>query len=91
MYVLIYVDRIEPETIVPQLNLYVDEATHVSIKQAAKAAGMSLSKWVSTLVRERTSSEWPPEVLALAGAWKDFPDPEELRKGYGVDLPRETL
>lgn len=77
----------------PQLNLYVDESTHQSIKQAAKSAGMSLSKWVSTLVRERTSDKWSPEVLALAGAWKDsdFPEPEELRKGYGVDLPRETF
>ena len=75
----------------PQLNLYVDDPTHQTIKAAAKAAGVSLSKWVSNLVRERTSDEWPPEVLALAGAWKDFPDAEELRTGYGTDLPRETF
>ena len=75
----------------PQLNLYVDDPTHQTIKAAAKAAGVSLSKWVSNLVRERTSDEWPPEVLALAGSWKDFPDAEELRKGYGTDLPRETF
>ena len=58
----------------PQLNLYVDDPTHQTIKAAAKAAGISLSKWVSNLVRERTADEWPPEVLALAGAWKDFPE-----------------
>ena len=75
----------------PQLNLYVDDPTHQTIKAAAKAAGVSLSKWVSNLVRERTSDEWPPEVLALAGAWKDFPDAKELRTGYGTDLPRETF
>ena len=75
----------------PQLNLYVDDPTHQTIKAAAKAAGVSLSKWVSNLVRERTADEWPPEVLALAGAWKDFPDAEELRTGYGTDLPREIF
>ena len=40
---------------------------------------------------ERTSDEWPPEVLALAESWKDFPDAEALRTGYGTDLPRETF
>ena len=75
----------------PQLNLYVDDPTHQTIKAAAKAAGVSLSKWVSNLVRERTADEWPPEVLALAGAWKDFPGAEELRTGYGTDLPREKF
>ena len=75
----------------PQLNLYVDEPTHQSIKRAAKAAGVSISRWVGALVRERTAGEWPSEVLALAGAWRDFPDAEDLRAGYGRDLPRETF
>lgn len=75
----------------PQLNLYVDEATHSRIKRAAKAAGVSLSAWVAGLVRERTADQWPPEVLALQGAWKDFPSQEELRTGYGEDTCRESL
>ena len=75
----------------PQLNLYVDETTHLHIKRSAKAAGVSLSKWVSALVREKTASEWPVEVLALSGAWKDFPSLENIRKTRGKDLPRETF
>ncbi len=75
----------------PQLNLYVDEATHLHIKRSAKASGVSLSKWVSALVREQTASEWPPEVLALSGAWKDFPSLDAIRKTRGKDLPRETF
>ena len=75
----------------PQLNLYVDEPTHTRIKRAAKAAGMSLSKWVATVVSEKTATQWPAEVLALAGTWKDFPSLEEIRAGSGKDAPRETL
>lgn len=75
----------------PQLNLYVDEPTHARIKRAAKAAGMSLSKWVSIVVTEKTANQWPAEVLALAGAWKDFPSLDEIRTGEGQDAPRETL
>ena len=55
----------------PQLNLYVDEATHLYIKRSAKASGVSLSKWVSAVVREKTAGEWPPEVLAPSGVWND--------------------
>ncbi len=75
----------------PQLNLYVDESTHARIQRAAKAAGMSLSKWVAGVVTEKTTDQWPAEVLALAGAWKDFPSLEEIRSSEGRDAPRTTL
>lgn len=75
----------------PQLNLYVDESTHARIKRAAKAAGMSLSRWVSTVVAERTASQWPADVLALAGAWQDFPSLEDMRAAAGKDARREDL
>ena len=73
----------------PQLNLYVDKSTHTRIRRAAKAAGMSPSKWVATLVTENTAAQWSAEVLALAGTWKDFPSLEEIRAGDGQDTPRD--
>lgn len=75
----------------PQLNLYVDEATHLRMKRSAKAAGVSLSKWVTSVVQERVTGQWPPEVLALAGAWQDFPDPEALRAAPGKDASRQPV
>ncbi len=75
----------------PQLNLYVDKSTHTRIKRAAKAAGMSLSKWVATVVTEKTAAQWPAEVLALAGTWKDFPSLEVIRAGDGQDATRDKL
>ncbi len=75
----------------PQLKLYVDKSTPIRIRRAAKAAGLSLSKWVATVATEKTANQWPGEVLALAGAWKDYPSIEAIRAGTGQDAPRESL
>src|SRR5437016_5812644 len=64
-----------------QLTIYLDTFTERRIKAAAKAAGMSLSKWVASLVRDRTQTTWPKDVIALAGAWTDLPTAKELREG----------
>lgn len=75
----------------PQLSLYLDDKTARRMKRAAKAAGLSHSRWVAQLVRERTASEWPHSVTRLAGAWADFPLAEDLRRASGTDVPREPL
>ncbi len=75
----------------PQLNLYVDESTHARMRRAAEAADMSLSKWVATIVIEKTANQWPDEVLALAGAWNDFPSLKEIRAGAREDALRESF
>ena len=75
----------------PQISLYLDDDTARRMKRAAKSAGLSQSRWVARLVRERTASEWPPSVVRLAGAWTDFPEAEELRRSLGTDLPREPF
>jgi hypothetical protein len=74
-----------------QVTLYLDEETAARMARAAKAAGMSRSRWVAELVRRRTASEWPPSVARLAGAWKDLESAERLRRGAGRDVPREPF
>jgi hypothetical protein len=61
------------------------------MKAAAKAAGVSQSRWVSDLIRQKAATEWPESVVQLAGAWSDFPTAEEIRAGSGEDVPREPL
>jgi hypothetical protein len=61
------------------------------MREAAKGAGVSQSRWLAELIREKTSVEWPSSVAALAGAWADFPTAEEMRQGLGEDVPRETI
>lgn len=74
-----------------QVTIYMDDDTLSRMRAAAEAAGLSMSSWLSGLVRERTRAEWPPDVAALAGAWADMPLAEEIRASEVSDLPREAL
>jgi hypothetical protein len=74
-----------------QITLYLDAETENKLKLAAKAAGVSQSRWVADLIREKTASQWPESIARLAGAWADFPTAEEIRAGLGEDAPRESF
>ena len=74
-----------------QVTLYMDEDTLGRMRAAAEAAGVSMSAWLAQLVRERTRTEWPREVAALAGAWRCVPAAEELRGDPPAHVAREAL
>ena len=74
-----------------QVTIYIDDETERRMRDAAEAAHLSNSKWVARLIRTHISSQWPEDVAALAGVWKDFPSADELRAKPGVDVPREEL
>ena len=74
-----------------QVTIYLDDAAERRVKAAARKAGVSVSRWVADLVENRARTEWPAEVLELAGAWPDFPDLAEIRPPTGKDKPRVRL
>ena len=76
-----------------QITIYLDDKTEKVLKSQVKALGESASKWIATAIKKRAQTEWPADVLALFGSWKDsdFPDSSKLRKNYGKDLPREKF
>ena len=74
-----------------QVTLYLDEETIKRLRRAARVAGLSQSRWLAELVREKTARQWPDAVRELAGAWADFPEAEELRGSSGRDAKRERL
>ena len=74
-----------------QVTIYVDRATEKRMRAAAAEAGLSLSKWISKLIQEKTRDEWPESVKAMAGAWPDLQTAEEIRSGGDADFVRETL
>lgn len=74
-----------------QLTIYLDAETEKKMREAAERNGLSQSKWVANLIREKTATRWPDDVSALAGAWKDLPTAEEIRKAMGDDTPREDF
>jgi hypothetical protein len=73
------------------VTVYLNNDVEEKARKAAKAAKTSMSKWVANQVEKAVETSLSPEFLALAGAFPDFPDLEELRAGYGQDVPRESL
>jgi hypothetical protein len=76
-----------------QVTLYLDPETEAKMKAAARSAGVSQSRWVADLIREKTAARWPESLVKLVGTWADddFPSHKEIRAGIGEDLPREPF
>ena len=74
-----------------QVTIYIDAETEKKMIASAKAAKISKSKWITTVIKEKVTSEWPASVVNLAGAWEDFPSIEEIRAGIGKDIEREEF
>ena len=75
-----------------QITIYLENEVEKKIKTAAKTSDLSVSKWIANIIKEKTSTEWPQDVIKLAGSWKeDFPSLEEIRSTHVVDASREVL
>ena len=74
-----------------QVTIYMDEETEKKMVASARAEHVSKSKWITDLIREKVSNEWPPSVRELVGSWEDFPSAGELRSDSGKDATREKL
>jgi len=74
-----------------QLTIYLPDDIEKRARKAAKARKISVSRWVASQIEKNLEDRWPQAVLDAAGAIPDFPDIEEIRKGYGKDAPRESL
>ena len=71
-----------------QITLYLDDATQALVDQAARAHGLSKSRWVTDIIRKYAAHEWPQDCLALAGRFADFPLREENPHVQPDDVPR---
>lgn len=74
-----------------QVTIYLDDETEQKARAAARSKGVSLSKWVAERVRQGALSDWPDYVRELAGAWRDLPSAEQLRKLKGRDAKQGRL
>ena len=74
-----------------QVTIYIDAETEQKARAAARAEGVSLSKWVAGRIQRRARNEWPEAVRALAGAWDDLPSAERIRRSRTRDIPRGRL
>jgi predicted transcriptional regulator len=74
-----------------QITIYLPDDLEKKARKTAKAQGKSVSRWIASQIENSLEDRWPKAVIDAAGAIPDFPDVEELRKGYGSDAPRESL
>ena len=74
-----------------QITIYLEPDLEARMRAAAQSMNLSQSKWVANIIREKLQNEWPPTVFALAGAWADLPDLEEIRATMGSDAEREPF
>jgi hypothetical protein len=73
----------------PQISLYIDEATLRKIESAASRQHLSISKWVAEQIRSRVDPIYPKDFEDLFGSVSDdsFVRPEQ--HSYDSDSPRE--
>ena len=50
-----------------QVTIYLDDEAEACLERAARDAGLSRSRWVANLIREKTASEWPESFRRLIG------------------------
>ena len=76
----------------PQITLDLDDATQALVDQAAKANGISKSRWVAEAIRRYAAHEWPQGCLNLAGSFPDFPlVGDSANHAQAADTPRVTF
>ena len=74
-----------------QVTIYLESGVERKMNNMVKKSGISKSKWISNLIKEKTASSWPENIVELAGAWSDIPTAEEIRESLGDDVEREPL
>jgi hypothetical protein len=82
---------LQGDNIMGQVTIYLDPETEKKMLNMVKKSGVSKSKWIAKLIKEKTANNWPANVVKLAGAWKDLPTAEQLRKDMGRDVKRESV
>ena len=74
-----------------QVTIYLDNETERKLNAILGNSKVSKSKYISELIRAKTSTTWPESVVQMAGAWEDMPEADAIREAMGQDIPRESL
>ncbi|MEM9774733.1 MAG: CopG family transcriptional regulator [Chloroflexota bacterium] len=63
-----------------KVTINLDDELEFKVRKAAEAMNISKSRWIAAIIEEKLKNDWPASVLALEGAWVDFPSADEIRK-----------
>jgi len=75
----------------PQISLYIDDATLTKLEKAARKQRISISKWVAQNIRSVLDPAYPADFAGLFGsiADKSFARPDQPEPS--LDCDRENL
>jgi hypothetical protein len=64
----------------PQLHFYVPDEIAAQLRAKAKAEGMSVSKYIASIIEREVGRGWPENYFSeVVGSWVgDFPEIEDL-------------
>ena len=74
-----------------QITLYLPDDVESKARKAARAQKKSVSRWIADQIKHNFEKSLPQSWIDAAGAFPDFPQVEDLRKGYGEDARRESF
>ncbi len=74
-----------------QVTIYMDNNLESQVKDMAKNAGVSISKYISKVLEQKVGTHWDKDIKNLAGSWNDFSTIEELRGCQATDIKREEF
>ncbi len=75
----------------PQISLYIDEATLKKLEKAARKQRISISKWVAQNIRAVLDPAYPADFAGLFGSVSDRSFSRPGQPEQNLDSTRETL
>jgi hypothetical protein len=75
----------------PQISLYIDEATLKKLESAASRQHVSISKWVADQIRAKVNPVYPWGYEDLFGSISDETFNRPIQGDFENDSLRETL
>ena len=75
----------------PQISLYIDEATLKKVESAASREHVSISKWVADQIRSKVDPVYPQGFESLFGSLSDEPLIRPVQTDSIKDSQREEF
>ena len=75
-----------------QVTIYMNNNIEQKVKKLAKSMNISISKYISTILEQKTANCWDSSTKELSGSWSDFSTISEIRSNENVkDTKREVF
>ncbi len=75
-----------------QVTIYMNDKIEQKVKNLAKSMNLSISKYISSVLEQKTADSWDMDIKNLSGTWSQVSSIEDIRSNESVkDAPRESL